>query len=95
MSDSMVSKRYARALFSLGQEDGSFNRFGQELEEFTSFFRENPDFGQAISNPIFAVSDRKKVLAVVLDRTDFSNLVKNFLNFAMKSKSLPKNMRHP
>ena len=83
MSNSRLSKRYARALFSLGQEDGMFKRYGQELEEFTDFCEESRDFGQVISNPIFDLDDRKRLLKMVLDRSDFSNLVKNFLNLLL------------
>lgn len=83
MSDSRLSKRYARALFNLGQEDGSFDLYGQELEAFTNFCRENPEFGNAISNPIFAVGDRKEILQKVLSQSDFSDLVKNFLNLLL------------
>lgn len=83
MSDSRLSKRYARALFNLGQEDGSFGQYGQELETFTNFCKENPEFGHAISNPIFAVEDRKQILQKVLSQSDFSDLVKNFLNLLL------------
>ena len=83
MSNLRLSKRYARALFSLGQEDGSFMKYGQELKEFTDFYRMNKDFEQAIANPIFAAEDRKKVLKIVLERSGFSDLVKNFLNLLL------------
>ena len=83
MSNSRLSRRYARALFSLGQEDGAFAKYGQELEEFVDFFHENEEFGQVIANPIFAIEDRKKVLKLVLDKTDFSILVKNFINLLL------------
>lgn len=79
MSDSKISRRYARALFSLGQEDGSFAIYGKELEEFKDFFKEHADFGNAISNPIFLQEDRKNILKFVLDKSGFSILVKNFL----------------
>jgi len=36
---SRVSKRYARALFSIGREDGNYERYGKELLEFTDFFK--------------------------------------------------------
>ncbi len=39
MSDSRLSKRYAKALFGLGREDDDFGRYGQELVEFTDFKR--------------------------------------------------------
>lgn len=79
MSDSRLSKRYAKALFSLGQKDGSFSRYGLELEEFADFCQEHNEFGYAIANPVFAVEDRKVVLQRALSKSDFSGMVKNFL----------------
>lgn len=83
MIGSKVSKRYAKALFSLGQEDGNFEQYGQELSDFERFFRDNADFRQVIGNPVFAVEDRRKVLQVVLDKSNFSGVVKNFLNLLL------------
>lgn len=83
MSNSRLSKRYARALFNLGQEDGSFNKYGQELEEFTSFCHKYSEFGEAISNPIFPIEERKKVLQTVLKKSGFSELMNNFLNLLL------------
>jgi F-type H+-transporting ATPase subunit delta len=80
---SRVSKRYAKALFSLGQEDGNFEQYGQELSEFETFYRDNEDFRQVVVNPVFALEDRRKVLQVVLDKSDFSGVVKNFLNLLL------------
>ena len=83
MIGSKVSKRYAKALFSLGQEDGNFEQYGQELSDFETFFQDTADFRQVIVNPVFAVEDRRKVLQVVLDKSNFSGVVKNFLNLLL------------
>ena len=83
MSNSRISKRYAGALFSLGEEDGSFAAYGRELEEFKDFFLKNADFGNAITNPIYKLEERKNVLKFVLGKSNFSNLVKNFLNLLL------------
>jgi F-type H+-transporting ATPase subunit delta len=83
LSNWRLSKRYARALFTLGNEEDSIQEYGTELEEFTRYCRENPEFWQAVSNPIFAVEDRKKVLQFVLDRSDFSLVVKSFLKLLL------------
>jgi F-type H+-transporting ATPase subunit delta len=88
LSDSRISKRYAGALFSLGQEDGSFATYGKELEEFKDFFIKNADFGDAISNPIYKLEERKNVLEFVLGKSSFSNLVKNFLNLLLDKKRI-------
>lgn len=79
MSSSRIAKRYAKALFSLGQEEGKFEQYGLELKEFAELCREQAEFGAVIANPVFAVEDRKKILQAVLDKSGFSTTVKNFL----------------
>ena len=83
MSNWKLSKRYAKALFGLGREADSFNKYRRELEEFAAFYRENAEFRQAITNPIFSIKDRKKLLQAVLNRSDFSVLVRNFLGLLL------------
>lgn len=83
MIGTRLSRRYAKALFSLGQEDGEFEQYGRDLMEFAGFCRQNEDFRQVISNPIFAVEDRKGILQTVLDRSSLSDIVKNFLNLLL------------
>jgi F-type H+-transporting ATPase subunit delta len=80
---SKVSKRYAKALLSLGKEDGKFQQYGEELKDFSSFFQQNLDFGQAISSPVFTLEDRKNVLSVVLAKSRYSQTVKNFLHLLL------------
>ncbi len=84
MIGSKVSKRYARALFSIGREDGNYDRYGKELSEFAEFFAKNRDFREVISNPVFTLEERKNILKVVLERSDFSDIVKNFLNLLLE-----------
>ena len=79
MIGSKISRRYAIALFSLGQEDGNFEKYGADLAEFSKFCHDNEEFGQVIADPIFAVEERKAVLLAVLEKSGFSDVVKNFL----------------
>ena len=83
MIASKVSKRYAKALFSLGQEDGNFEQYGRDLDEFRKFYTRNVEFRQVIANPVFAAEDRKAVLLAVLEKSGLSGVVKNFLNLLL------------
>lgn len=83
MIGSKVAKRYAKALFNLGQEDGQFEKYGQNLKEFAAFCEENDEFQQAISNPIFPLDDRKKILDFVLGKSEFSGMIKSFLRLLL------------
>jgi F-type H+-transporting ATPase subunit delta len=80
---SKVSKRYAKALLSIGREDGQFQRYGKDLRDFSTFCHDNKQFGQVIANQVFAVEDRKKVLGAILEKSGFSDVVKNFLNLLL------------
>jgi F-type H+-transporting ATPase subunit delta len=80
---SKVSKRYAKALLSLGVEDGNFKSYGEELKEFTQFCEGNEEFFRVVSSNVFGLEDRKKVLDFVLEKTSFSGMVKNFLRLLL------------
>ena len=79
MIRSKVSKRYAKALLSLGQEEGQFEAYGRDLRGFTGFCAQHSEFRQVISSMVFPVADRKKILQFILEKSDFSATVKNFL----------------
>jgi F-type H+-transporting ATPase subunit delta len=88
LSNERLSRRYAKALFNLGQQDGSYIKYGRDLNEFANCYKDNPDLGQAMSSPIFALDARKNILNRVLDKCGFSVMVKNFLNLLLDKKRL-------
>ncbi|UCF82885.1 MAG: ATP synthase F1 subunit delta [Desulfobacteraceae bacterium] len=83
MIGSRISRRYAKALLSLGQEDGHYEEYGKNLNEFASFCSINSEFFQVVSNQIFSVEDRKRVLESALGKSTFSDVVKNFLRLLL------------
>ena len=83
MIDSKISRRYARALMSLGQEAGQYEEYGQNLQEFVDFCSANDEFFQVVSNQVFAIDDRKQVIEAVLEKSSFSDMVKNFLRLVL------------
>ncbi|MEJ2587240.1 MAG: ATP synthase F1 subunit delta [Deltaproteobacteria bacterium] len=83
MIDSKVSRRYAKALLSLGQEDGNYTEYGENLKEFGAFCADNKEFIQVVSNQLFSVEERKKILDVVLGKSKFPDLLKNFLRLLL------------
>lgn len=76
---SRISRRYAKALLSLGQEDGNYPVYGENLREFADFCQAQPEFFQVVSNRIFSVEDRRAILDRVLEKSGISDTVKNFL----------------
>lgn len=83
MIGSRISKRYAKALLSLGQEDGNYIGYGKDLQEFGKFCSAHNEFLKVVANQIFSVEERKKVLDAVLDKSSFADLVKNLLRLLL------------
>ncbi len=84
MISSKISRRYAKALLGIGQEDGNYEAYGKCLQDFARFCSENDEFFKVVSTRVFSVEDRKKVLEIVLERTDFPEVVKNFLRLLLE-----------
>ena len=83
MTRSKVSKRYAKALLSLGMEEGRYQEYGKELRAFADFCESHGELYQAISNPAFTLEDRKEILKAVLARSAVSETIRNFLNLLL------------
>jgi len=76
---SKISRRYAKALFGIGLEDGNYKAYGECLKEFARFCEENEAFFKTVSSKIFSTEERARVLNAVLAKSDFPDVVKNFL----------------
>ena len=79
MISSKISRRYAKALFGIGREDGNYEAYGKCLQEFAQFCQENEAFFKVVSSKIFSTEERIKILDAVLAKSDFPDVVKNFL----------------
>jgi F-type H+-transporting ATPase subunit delta len=79
MKNLAVSRRYAKALILIGQEDGQAEQYNEELVAVVGLFDTQDGFELALTNPLYNKNDRKKVLQAVLVATDLSAIMKSFL----------------
>jgi F-type H+-transporting ATPase subunit delta len=83
-----VSRRYARALFSIGVDRGSFEQLGQELAAFAALWSGSAELRQALANPVFKASEKRNVLAGLLPRVTPSADVQKFLLLLLERRRL-------
>ena len=79
MKNLAVSRRYAKALILIGQEDGQAELYSEELEALVGLFDNQEGFEKTLINPLINKNNRKKVLEAVLAATDLSAVMKSFL----------------
>lgn len=75
-----IARRYAKALLSIGKEDGRFKDYGDELSAFTYLLEREQELKNAIINPIYPRDSRQQVLRQILEMIKLSPIVTNFLN---------------
>ncbi len=78
MKNLIVARRYAKALLSIGKDDGEAETYREELDGFASLMSREKALEQAICNPLYAVSERKKVLETVIDKVGVSKVMASF-----------------
>lgn len=80
MTNTLVARRYADALFALGRKQGkaSLSGYGSSLDELARLCQEEPRFGHLLKSPVISVEEKKAVLTAVLDRLEADRILRNF-----------------
>ncbi len=89
MKNLAIARRYAKALLLIGKDDGQAELYREELAYFVDLLEENKNLKQAVANPLYAESDRKKILLTVLERLDLSRSITSFLVLLFDKERLP------
>jgi F-type H+-transporting ATPase subunit delta len=84
-----VSRRYARALFSIGVDRGSFEQLGKELDAIAELWAGSPELREALANPVFKASEKRAVLESLLPRIAPTPDVQKFVLLLLERRRLP------
>ncbi|MGD8899171.1 MAG: ATP synthase F1 subunit delta [Desulfobacterales bacterium] len=79
MKNLAVARRYAKALLLISKEDGRTDSYQKELSGFAELMEKEETLNQAVTNPLYEASVRRKVLQTVIDKLDISGTMKSFL----------------
>src|SRR3954447_24301953 len=73
-----VARRYAKALFELGVQQGNFEALGQELDTLAHLYSDSRELRQTLENPVFKQSQKRKIIEAILPQVAQSQMVRNF-----------------
>ncbi|MDR1035803.1 MAG: ATP synthase F1 subunit delta [Deltaproteobacteria bacterium] len=77
--DSILASRYARALLSIGEEDGKYKEYGEELSRFAEAVEGARPDSSVLESPAIPGEIRAKILEAVLADAGLSVTVGNFV----------------
>jgi F-type H+-transporting ATPase subunit delta len=73
-----VARRYARALFQIGVDTGTFEALGQELGDLAKLFQDSTELRQTLVNPVFKPAEKRAILEKILPRVTPNPIMQRF-----------------
>ena len=89
MAAGSVSRRYARALFSIGVDRANFEQLGKELDAVAELWTGSPELREAVANPVFKASEKRAVMQTLLPRVAPTADVQKFVLLLLDRGRLP------
>ncbi len=62
MKQTILARRYAKALFAVGKENDSYEAYNDSLQGVAGLYASNPEIVDALTNPLYPLDVREKVM---------------------------------
>ncbi len=85
MKETILARRYAKALFSLGQENGENKKYSESLDAIAELYREDIIL-DALVNPLYPLDVRQKVMAKIAESAGGDSYLTRFLSLLVEKK---------
>jgi F-type H+-transporting ATPase subunit delta len=82
----ILAKRYAKAFFAVGQEEGKSEPFRETLNVLGDFLGKYPEAMDGLTNPLYPMELREKVMAQLISELQADQFMANFLNLVVQKR---------
>jgi F-type H+-transporting ATPase subunit delta len=85
----ILAKRYARAIFTLGKENGTVDAYAEVLNTIAELFDDPElDVAETLINPLYPLEARRKVITGIAEAAGADDLMIAFLNLLVERKRI-------
>ncbi len=85
MKNTVLAKRYAKALFAVGKEDNTLEAFNESLQALAEVL-EDAEIFDALTNPIYPLDVRRKVMASLGEAVKADEVMLRFLDLLVEKR---------
>ncbi len=86
MKQTILARRYAKALFAVGIEEGKFEEYNEALQGVAGLYVSHLEVADALTNPLYPLDIRQKVMAGMIASMGVEKIMANFLNLLVEKK---------
>jgi F-type H+-transporting ATPase subunit delta len=82
----ILAKRYAKALFAVSQEEGTSEAYRETLNVLGDFLEKYPEAIDALTNLLYPMELKEKVMSHLISELQADQFMSNFLNLVVQKK---------
>lgn len=86
MKQTILAKRYAKAIFTVGQEKKKYEEYGKVLKGLADLYSSHPDVVDALTNPLYPMDVKENVMKGIVGSMKVDKIMGNFLNLLVQKK---------
>ena len=86
MKQTILARRYAKALFAVGLENENYEAYNEALQGVAGLYISHPEVGDALTNPLYPLDVREKVMVGLVNSIGVDKIMGNFLNLLVQKK---------
>jgi F-type H+-transporting ATPase subunit delta len=86
LKQTILARRYAKAIFSVGQEQGKYEEYNDALAGIADLFVSTPKVVDALTNPLYPMDVREKVMTGMIGSMEVDSVMGNFLSLLVQKK---------
>ena len=83
MKDDIVAKRYARALYDLGKEEGLQEKFLGDLEAIVTILEGSDEFRDIMESPLYDILLKRRIMGELIKQIKLTKYTENFLGILL------------
>jgi len=82
----ILARRYAKALFSLGKEKNKLESYNEALAAIAALYDEIPEVGDSLTTPLYPLDARQKVMKKIAQSVNADAILTAFLNLLVEKQ---------
>jgi F-type H+-transporting ATPase subunit delta len=86
VKQTILARRYAKALFAVGKENGNYEVYNEALQGVAGLYISLPEVIDALTNPLYPFDVREKVMVGLVKSLGVDKIMGNFLNLLVQKK---------
>jgi F-type H+-transporting ATPase subunit delta len=86
VKQTILARRYAKALFAVGKEKDNYEAYNEALQGVAGLYVSHPEVVDALTNPLYPFDVREKVMVGLVNSIGVDKIMGNFLNLLVQNK---------